>query len=556
MKIKYINIVLLISIFAIILVFMIGKIDVDKRNYHYYANKYESSTFEESLTVFKELQSYHNPFEMYRLLIDKIDNESKNEVQLLAAIPLTMFEKEEVELVVKELIEVYDRTNYYKGLSSVFEYCKYFNCSSKVNINTSITDIATLDQQSHTYNGLVNRLSTFAIDYEGCDKEKVIKDMMFEIINILSNQSSAYDYSSVISLLRRLGEDISKEEVYAVLDHFIYEGDYINARNVVNEHKRLFGNDYDSKMKDLDILDTKYTYMFFTNDEISFDSRTNFYPKELFINHEHYEKIDGGRPSYKLPENMDQLLNIKMLYRTLDNSYNYESINLENVYVVKKSFSEIKAIENYLEIEHIYLARDTINGGVINGSIEELKSLINLKTINISYSSGITGDISSLAEMKNLEVVKAFGTKISGNLQDLKDLENLKVIILEDTDVEGKLSSLNRSKELLVVNLKSTLAKIDFEELSDFLNIKVLKGKGTGDFESISNMKYLSILDISEGQGDINVLNELTGLRALKLNGDDYYGNAKDIDLNYLRSSKIVSKNVEGEIFIYDYYGQ
>jgi len=194
-----------------------------------------------------------------------------------------------------------------------------------------------------------------------------------------------------------------------------------------------------------------------------------------------------------------------------------------------------------------------------SGDIRSLSELENLEIINL-YNTNVSGDIRSLSELPNLQQIGLTGTKVSGDISSLSKLENLEYIYLADTNVSGDIKSLKDSKHLTELDLSGNPEITG--DINDFLthssnitNMTIHDTKIRGDItelaEKVYDNTYADFAELGFSEmfgvygiqntniyGDISKMAEMLlakGIKSIKIVGLDktcvFYtgGNAKDI---------------------------
>jgi len=105
------------------------------------------------------------------------------------------------------------------------------------------------------------------------------------------------------------------------------------------------------------------------------------------------------------------------------------------------------------------------------GTLEDLKWFVNLKELYSGLWITLTGDISSLSGLSDLEYVDLAFTDVTGDLSSLSGLRNLQGISLWETNITGNLSSLSGLKKLSKISFYDTKITGDLSRLSILKNI-------------------------------------------------------------------------------------
>ncbi len=161
-----------------------------------------------------------------------------------------------------------------------------------------------------------------------------------------------------------------------------------------------------------------------------------------------------------------------------------------------KTLEDLKWLVN-LERIHIEIASED---GDVKAELKELASLNRLKYLNLS-GCDVTGEISELNVLKNLDCIIMPYTKVKGNLSSLKELDKLAMIDFEGTDVEGELSDIADLENLFSINLSYTSIKGDIgslDKLDDLYYLYLNNTLVSGNINSLSDIPNLYNVEIND----------------------------------------------------------
>ncbi len=188
---------------------------------------------------------------------------------------------------------------------------------------------------------------------------------------------------------------------------------------------------------------------------------------------------------------------------------------------------ELKNFQCFSELEELF-----VPSAYLTGNLEDLVQLKKLTLIGCGDAERITGDISVLKELNNLESLLLYHTHITGNIRDLKRLEKLKILNLSQTSVSGNINDIDNLADLRTLELSSC------------------RGELIGDIEVLKNMPYLQCLDLSLSQvkGDIASLSTLEYLNEVNLGLSQVFGDPLSLtELPNLDSCFLASSSVDND---------
>jgi len=131
------------------------------------------------------------------------------------------------------------------------------------------------------------------------------------------------------------------------------------------------------------------------------------------------------------------------------------------------NLSAINSLNNPVNLEWLYI--DTKSGTV--GDLTDLNRFTNLVSLELN-DLNITGDISSLSNLTELQYLQITGDSLSGSLTgdivNIQNLTKLRHLNLSNTSVTGDIQGLSNLPELTSLNLSNTSVTGDIKFLDSF----------------------------------------------------------------------------------------
>lgn len=286
-----------------------------------------------------------------------------------------------------------------------------------------------------------------------------------------------------------------------------------NTKNIVQEHTYLPKETPRDKRLDITELDVK-------KDKISNLKELEYYKNLKVLSLKNYGIKDTsqlkelkGLVSLDLSgnKNLVDLTGIKEM--ELLTSLNLRETAINNIEVVK-SLKSLKSIDiSYTLIE------DTT----------PLKKCTGLEILYAGYNNENFTDSSIItvaASLKNLKELDLTGnTAITGGMEQIKKLKGLVALKLGGTFINDKQCKyLKGLKSLEILSLQSNINITDFSIIKELINLQELDLSATGitDIKGIEQLKNLKKLDLSlTFIEDISMLYKLKNLKHLVLTGND-----------------------------------
>lgn len=293
--------------------------------------------------------------------------------------------------------------------------------------------------------------------------------------------------------------------------------------------------------------------------------------------------VAGDEDGYVFPELYDS--SFKKYYYIGDNTFDCKLIaeklpKLQNLVVIRSKVINKSALENLDDLvwlgfhqcdgtENLSFLKNlpqlkkfrytNIYGDTQCESINPVSYLKNLTELSLDVKASAYKDLAALKNLTKLrtlelEVVSAKGAKVLGNLKNLRKLD-IQVIDSEETVDLSFLSNLTKLEELDITerysdtnstglsNVRSlkklkTLGIHDFEyeDLSfvgemkqlESLSVSYSNTSFTQSIENLTNLKELTLLDLTRRSADLSFISKLKNLETLHIMGQDF-GSLKGI---------------------------
>ena len=160
-----------------------------------------------------------------------------------------------------------------------------------------------------------------------------------------------------------------------------------------------------------------------------------------------------------------------------------------------------------------------------------LTQKLELEDMDLGMCSGVTGDISSVADLEHLKVLILGQTNVSGDISSLAKLTKMKVLEIPTTNIFGDVSVLKSMKDLTILSFAETCV--------------------SGDIHAVAELEHLTelILAHTDISGDIWSVSGLRNLKLLVLSGTNVYGNIASVaGLQYLTDLILFHTKISGNI--------
>ncbi|MBF4695180.1 leucine-rich repeat domain-containing protein [Fusibacter ferrireducens] len=185
---------------------------------------------------------------------------------------------------------------------------------------------------------------------------------------------------------------------------------------------------------------------------------------------------------------------------------------LNQLYLGSNGFDSIEALSGLTELKRL-----AIDGNLLTGSLEPLKTLKNLELLNISYTN--VKDITPILELKALKYLY-FQGPTNADVSIIRKMSQLEDVYLDHTNLKGGYDFLGQMTNLRHLNLsQNNLSEIKFVAslpLLEGLDVKenqitdispILEAEARKEVDA-SRMKFLKL--------DHNQIQDIKGLSALK----------------------------------------
>ena len=144
------------------------------------------------------------------------------------------------------------------------------------------------------------------------------------------------------------------------------------------------------------------------------------------------------------------------------------------------------------------ITRIDANSDYLTGDIGKIRwpAYRNLAALSL-YSTGVTGDIASLAGMSDLAYLHLYSTGVTGDIASLAGMSDLANLYLSSTGVTGDIASLAGLSKLLTLSLNTTGVTGDIASLaglSELLTLSLHTTGVSGDIASLAGLSKLAAL--------------------------------------------------------------
>ncbi|MBN2833842.1 MAG: hypothetical protein JXR48_02630 [Candidatus Delongbacteria bacterium] len=205
-----------------------------------------------------------------------------------------------------------------------------------------------------------------------------------------------------------------------------------------------------------------------------------------------------------------------------------EFVTIKNILIVGGGVdkNELAEIENAKEAKYLDIS---FNGDI--SMIEDFTNLLWLSTFDGD------GDLSSLADLKNLRYLYILGYDGKGDISVIGELSDLEYCTLYSSDkIKGNINAFSELSKLkyLAIGLDNVEGDISaFSNLTSLVRLSISSHeKFTGNFSSISgltNLEYLSAPLDTLDTSDLSAFSEMTKLKHLELSA---YGDSAKLEGN------------------------
>ncbi len=255
--------------------------------------------------------------------------------------------------------------------------------------------------------------------------------------------------------------------------------------------------------------------------------------------------------------NLDDSMNLEDLEKIEEIVfYDYDFDRDEEIRFVelKGVIKSLKDLKYFPNLKNLSLNFSDPDNPEIYGDLKDIVHLTKLKTLNMSGSI-ISGDLSLLKPLKDLELLVLTGVEIKGKLFDLQCLRKLRKINFSDAKFEGCLKDLIKLPNLEKIILGWTNVKGNLEDFKDYNGLKVIDLSCCygieGSIKSLSHLKELEDITLAgcTVDGDISSLKDMKNLKILDLASTYVYGDFTTIaNLPELSDIDLENSDVENII--------
>ncbi len=186
-----------------------------------------------------------------------------------------------------------------------------------------------------------------------------------------------------------------------------------------------------------------------------------------------------------------------------DPSINIESLedikwftNLECVLILDLPVSvDLSYFSDMEKLDYIIIS----NVSLLSGDLSNLTGLYNLESLEI-YGEQITGDLGSIGGLDNISSIIISNAPITGDLSSLGEIDSISVLKLSNTNVVGDIGSLSKFKSLQEINLSNTRVSGDICSLKDLEELTDLYLANTDIYGAADCLDNLTDYDYSGSQ--------------------------------------------------------
>lgn len=189
----------------------------------------------------------------------------------------------------------------------------------------------------------------------------------------------------------------------------------------------------------------------------------------------------------------------------------------------------------------------------VSGDLSSLSNLTKMKKLNLSANDNLTGDLADLENMKDLEELNIGSKQIIGKLSDIKNHPNLKKLTMDHTQLTGALSELSGldkdNPKLDYLNLggtqvSGTLNGLNWTKVKD---LYLTRTKVSGELTNLNGLKALERLEIAATgfSGNLQAFSALENLKILDIRSCTSL-NASFDDLSRLQSLENLQLSLTG----------
>jgi Leucine-rich repeat (LRR) protein len=202
--------------------------------------------------------------------------------------------------------------------------------------------------------------------------------------------------------------------------------------------------------------------------------------------------------------------------------YRSQLLNIADIDLSEKNISRLEGIENFRNLEILYLRNNNIS------DVSPLGSLSNLRILDLGYNPIVDLEAANFEDLTKLNLIelnldhlvkydRVKGTSRLSDLRLLSEFSSLRSLSLEDNHISD-ITPLGKLRRLEELNLKDnhlgSLAGL--ESLSTLERVN-LRGNQLFDISSIQNLNHLRYLNLhsNENLTELSPLSELVNLETL-----------------------------------------
>ncbi len=223
--------------------------------------------------------------------------------------------------------------------------------------------------------------------------------------------------------------------------------------------------------------------------------------------------------------------------------------HFSNLFVVRLGLcnADLSQLSNAVTLMRLELSGNF----TVTGDLSDLAGLPNLNVLHLSGTS-VTGDLSSLIGVGRIADLRISGTQITGDLFDLSTHTMLAFLSAENTAITGNLSDLMRQTDWLLLELDDTGVVGDLAAISGTgLSSLTMPPAVTGTMDDLGRLNSLENLDVGGCAitGNIVTLAGHARLRTIELGGTAVTGTLLGFStLPMLTDISLYNTSVSGDI--------
>lgn len=238
---------------------------------------------------------------------------------------------------------------------------------------------------------------------------------------------------------------------------------------------------------------------------------------------ESYVRMQLNRPTGPIMEPelgaIDTIIIPDMLVTRFDDFEHFSNLFVVHLDLCNADLSQLANATTLMRLE-------LSGNATLTGDLSDLAGLPNLNVLHLS-DTGVSGDLSALVGLGRLADIRISGTQITGDLDDLSTMSMLAFLAAERTPITGSLSALMRQTDWLLLELDDTAVTGDLASIAGSgLSSLTMPPAVTGTMADLGRLNSLENLNV-EGcaiTGDIVALAGHSRLSTIELGGTQITG--------------------------------